>query len=223
MSGRTARRRARPRQLLALLKAARPARLARDHQASPQWPTAAQLIEAASVAPGRESDQKPSTARPRRANRPPASHQASGGFTRHDRRKLQAAAISAVVTAVAIGLIVLIGSLVSKPPAPPGPVVTGVLHPLKLLDGWTGQAGYEVSDGIVYLTGSVRPGGQRGPLAVLPAGARPARPIDLVITFGPAGGDGTAEVTPQGEIEVASPAHDHAFVSLAGIAFPVGS
>lgn len=99
---------------------------------------------------------------------------------------------------------------------------------LTLKNGWqSGQAAHltgdprvAVSNGVVYLSGSlVQPSGPAGAFAVLPKADRPSHYLYLpVYTYG--GGEGSLEISPQGGLSVWGTGST-AYSSLAGISFPL--
>jgi hypothetical protein len=101
-------------------------------------------------------------------------------------------------------------------------------HKLTLKNGWkssqtrrnTGNPSYDVSRGIVYLSGSLH-GGTSLVFATLPKAARPAN--DLYITvYTWHGTTGTLFVSPRGVLK-AYAGGTRSFTSLAGVSFPAAS
>jgi hypothetical protein len=113
------------------------------------------------------------------------------------------------------------------------PAASTSTHKLLLLNGWTsgqgsyqsGAPAYRVSNGIVYLSGSLITSVSNTALkvAVLPRGARPAVPLSVVIyTFG--GTTGGLLIEPNGDLVCfGTPGQAQMFSSLAAIAFPLQS
>jgi hypothetical protein len=108
------------------------------------------------------------------------------------------------------------------------PATTMKSHKLALKNGWvssqsvwaTGDPAYEVSGGIVYLSGSLQ-GGKQHLAAVLPTAARPSKTL-YVQAYTYAGTTGWVEVLPNGNVApFGSSSAD--YTSLAGISFPVAS
>jgi hypothetical protein len=107
-------------------------------------------------------------------------------------------------------------------------------HKLTLRNGWvsaqhvfnTGDPGYAVVGGVVYLYGSVRqPSGSSELATVLPKTARPAHNL-FVTTYTAGGATGSVEVSKSGQVYVfssATPAAAQALALLGGISFPRGS
>jgi hypothetical protein len=100
--------------------------------------------------------------------------------------------------------------------------------PLALEGGWksgqnsysTGNPGYAVSKGVVYLSGSLLDGTQAD-MFTLPKPARPARELYIMVyTFD--GNPGWILIEPTGVVEV-SGSDSSGFTSLAGISYPVAS
>ena len=198
------------RDALASLAVARPARLDDGENRSARWLTVSDIITRA----GDDAD---------RLGPGSADQDAGRRWSRPDRRKLLAAMTTAAVTAIVIGVAELAGPVTGGPPpiSTVTPVAAG-FHPLPLRDGWHGRAEFEVSDGIVILSGAVGTSGDSVSLATLPPGARPNRPIKVVITLGKSA-DGELTVSPQGRLRVYSTAKNYKSVSLDGVSFALGS
>jgi hypothetical protein len=100
-------------------------------------------------------------------------------------------------------------------------------HKLALKNGWkseqsnfgTGDPAYSVSNGIVYISGSLAGGSNGSQVATLPKAARPAHQIYLSVdTYRET--TGTVEILASGAILV-SGSSAASFTSLAGISYPV--
>ena len=112
------------------------------------------------------------------------------------------------------------------------PVASAPRHKLTLRHGWhseqgvynSGDPAYEVSGGVVYLSGSLATGGTNALFAVLPPAARPAH-ILYVKTYTFASSVGTLLIEPNGTMWAYSPGPTDAskFTSLATISFPLTS
>ncbi len=98
---------------------------------------------------------------------------------------------------------------------------------LTLKGGWTssqsaygtGNPSYAISGGVVYLSGSMHTGGSSQLAAVLPAAARPAhRMVILVYTFQGVA-PGALEIMPTGKVYVFG-SHAGGYTSLANISYP---
>jgi hypothetical protein len=110
------------------------------------------------------------------------------------------------------------------------PVASAPSHKLTLQGGWhseqgvynTGDPAYEVSGGVVYLSGSLATGGTNTEFAVLPPAARPAHILYIkAYTF--ANSVGTVLIEPNGTMAVYNAldsADSREFTSLATISFP---
>jgi hypothetical protein len=108
------------------------------------------------------------------------------------------------------------------------PATTMKSHGLALENGWksaqpsyaTGDPSYEVSGGVVYLSGSLA-GGNQHLFAVLPKAARPAQRLYIqVYTF--EGTPGWLLILPSGQVEAFG--HEASeYTSLAGVSFPVAA
>ena len=110
-------------------------------------------------------------------------------------------------------------------------------HKLALDNGWvsaqglwtTGDPSYSVSNGVVYLSGSLRqPTGNNQIFAVLPKAARPAHDLYIKVMVYTPGGvvqAGTVQIDPDGAMWAYALEDGNAqmFTSLAGISFPLGS
>jgi hypothetical protein len=105
---------------------------------------------------------------------------------------------------------------------------------LTLKNGWqssqsewgTGDPGWAVKNGVVYLSGSMhQPSGNSRVAAVLPPAARPAHYLAFIVdTWG--GATGEVDIETDGTVLAFSPpAHGSAqqFTSLAGISYPLGT
>jgi len=106
-------------------------------------------------------------------------------------------------------------------------------HTLTLLNGWasrqvqyhTGFPEYQVSGGVVYLSGAVgNPAASSDTFARLPKGARPAHYL-YIDAYTVGGYVGTLYIEPDGDISVSGPnvADGQVLTSLTGISFPLGS
>ncbi len=101
-------------------------------------------------------------------------------------------------------------------------------HKVSLLNGWvssqpiysTGDPSYAISNGVVYLSGSMHTGGS-SPLAfILPKAARPLHPMFISMYTFEGTSPGVVEIEPQGEVDV-SGGNSTGYTSLASISFPV--
>ncbi|HEX9063538.1 MAG TPA: hypothetical protein VF843_00425 [Streptosporangiaceae bacterium] len=112
------------------------------------------------------------------------------------------------------------------------PVASAKPHKLTLLHGWhseqgawnSGNPSYAVSNGIVYLSGSLATSGTNEVFGVLPKGYRPSHLLYIkVYTYGST--VGTVFIDPNGTMEAYGPSGTSArqFTSLAGLSFPLGS
>lgn len=229
--------------VMAMLARARPARLNADAAHRDGWPAPAQIIETAEAA-----DDSPVCylghgkylGHRKRGRRPwPLAPV-----------KLLGAVTSAAVTAVVIVVAVIVGTVVLASPhgqphvSPSGSVTASpssiaptpvhvsagppVFHRLRLAPNWHGHLTYAVDNGVVYLLGVATPdsrgsqSGNYGPVATLPALARPADRLELAAIISAAAGAIT--VGADGQIDIAVKSHTYVtWVSLAGVAFPVGS
>jgi hypothetical protein len=108
------------------------------------------------------------------------------------------------------------------------PASTVKSHKLTLTNGWlseqgdwgTGDPAYAVSDGVVYLSGSLHDG--TIPLAfTLPKAARPAREL-YILVYTQDGSPGWLTIKPSGAV-TADGSSASEFTSLAGVSFPVAS
>jgi hypothetical protein len=208
--------------VMAVLASARPASLTADATQRDAWSSATQITDA-----GPTSDAGPA------ADDNPIHGQL--GCLQRWRwpaapTKLLAAMSSAVVTAVVIVIAVVVGTVVLRAPHRQPPVVSSTTRPLvfyrlPLSPRWNGAVEYAVSNGVVYLEGIATPdspGRQPGPVAKLPPGVRPAAQLDLAAVV--SAGAGTIEIGADGRIAVvAARGGKVTSVSLAGVAFPVGS
>ncbi len=101
-------------------------------------------------------------------------------------------------------------------------------HGLGLLHGWkssqpqwnSGNPAYNVSNGIVYLSGSLH-GGTSAKFAMLPKGARPSHEV-FVSVYTYQGTQGQLGIDPDGTMFAAGPSA-RSFTSLAGVSFPVAA
>ncbi|MGN6173240.1 MAG: hypothetical protein ACTHPS_09845, partial [Streptosporangiaceae bacterium] len=110
------------------------------------------------------------------------------------------------------------------------PAQAMAMSTLPLENGWqssdsqwtTGDPSYSVSNGMVYLSGSLnQPTGDDQVFALLPPAARPAHPMYLsVYTFG--GAIGELEIDTNGDM-LAYEGGAQLYTSLAGVSFPVAS
>jgi hypothetical protein len=107
-------------------------------------------------------------------------------------------------------------------------------HKLALDNGWqsvqgTGDPSYSVTNGVVYLSGSVsQPTSGNEIFTVLPKAARPKHDLYIKVMVYTPGGvaqAGTVFIQPDGAVQAySSPASNaEQFTSLAGISFPLGS
>jgi hypothetical protein len=113
------------------------------------------------------------------------------------------------------------------------PAATTAMHKLSLRNGWqsgqsaygTGDPGYAVTGGVVYLSGSmVQTAGTDLRFAVLPPAARPRHNLWIkTYTFG--GAVGALLIRPSGVMSAFNVSGNaaQAYTSLAGIAYPLGS
>jgi hypothetical protein len=112
------------------------------------------------------------------------------------------------------------------------PVASAPSHKLTLQGGWhseqgvynTGDPAYEISGGVVYLSGSLATGGTNDQFAVLPPAARPAHRLYIkAYTF--ASSVGTVLIEPNGTMAAynADSLDSQKFTSLATISFPLTS
>jgi hypothetical protein len=110
------------------------------------------------------------------------------------------------------------------------PLASVASHKLKLINGWksgqsmfnTGDPAYSVSDGVVYLSGSlIQATGDLNVPVRLPKAARPAHLLYRSV-YAFEGQTGAVAITPTGEVEVFGPA-SASYTSLAGISYPVAS
>ena len=108
------------------------------------------------------------------------------------------------------------------------PATTMKSHKLALEDAWvssqpvwgTGNPSYEVSGGVVYLSGSMQAGTQHL-AAVLPVAARPKHEL-YVQVYNYGGAPGWLEIFPNGNLEAFGPAAK-SYTSLAGVSFPAAT
>ncbi|TVY99020.1 hypothetical protein EAS64_42000 [Trebonia kvetii] len=108
------------------------------------------------------------------------------------------------------------------------PATTMKSHKLALENGWvssqsvwgTGNPSYEVSGGVVYLSGSMEADGQHL-AAVLPTVARPKHVL-YVQVYNYGGTPGWLEIFPNGNLEAFGPAAK-SYTSLAGVSFPTAT
>lgn len=136
--------------------------------------------------------------------------------------------------AMAVAITALVFSLVGGAAAATVQSDTAIRwHQLKLVDSWsssqgaynTGAPSYAVSNGVVYLSGSMHhlPAGNEE-FAVLPAGARPTHVLYInVYTYLEA--VGTVLIKPNGQMLAysADGSSAQSFTSLAGVCFALGS
>ena len=112
------------------------------------------------------------------------------------------------------------------------PVASAPRHKLTLQGGWhseqgvynTGDPAYEISGGVVYLSGSLATAGTNYQFAVLPPAARPAHRLYIkAYTF--ASSVGTVLIEPNGTMAAynADSLDSQKFTSLATISFPLTS
>jgi hypothetical protein len=188
------------------------------------WPGAAQIVEAAELAgdsltTSDAPDPDPSGGRSQRPKSRPLLP-----------AKLLGALTSAAVTAVVIVIATVVGAVVlrgphQQPTTPPGRTGGSLtFHRLPLGPHWQGRAFYSVSNGVVYLEGRAtldRSDSQPGPVATLPPSARPGRQLHLVAVL--SGGDAAIKIGANGQIRVARSVTHLTWVSLGGVAFPLGS
>ena len=108
------------------------------------------------------------------------------------------------------------------------PTAAVTTHPLALRNGWTsdqpvygtGNPAYAISNGVVYLAGSLH-GGTSQVAFTLPKAARPAHGMYiLVYTLG--GTYGWVRILPTGRVEIGGTS-SAGYTSLAGISFPVAT
>lgn len=106
-------------------------------------------------------------------------------------------------------------------------------HKFTLKNGWqssqsiykTGNPAYAISNGVVYLSGSMHANSNppASPLAfILPKAARPAHELFLTVYTVDGASPGVVEILPQGEVDFAG-AGASSYTSLAAISFPVAS
>lgn len=108
------------------------------------------------------------------------------------------------------------------------PATTMKAHKLALANGWmssqsvwgTGDPSYEVSAGVVYLSGSMQ-GGVQHLAAVLPLAARPKHVL-YVQVYNYVGTPGWLEIFPNGNLEAFGP-DAKSYTSLAGVSFPTAT
>lgn len=146
-------------------------------------------------------------------------------------RSVAAQSPAIVISVLALILSVGGGAAYAATSAARTPAITW--HTLTLLHGWkssqgqygTGNPGYSVSNGIVYLSGSLhQASGTKDQFATLPKGARPTH--DLYITvYTYDGTSGTLYIGANGVLDAysltAADARD--FTSLAAVSFPTSS
>ncbi len=152
-------------------------------------------------------------------------------------RSLAAKVPASLAAALALALTLGGGSALAAPGAPAHPARSAVpagprpgvtFHKLTLQNGWvSGQVPYDggdpavgISNGIVYLSGSVRqPSPGPGPFASLPPGYRPAHSLYLPV-YALNGSEGSIEIDPDGLLYLFGNASVSGYASLAGISFP---
>ena len=108
------------------------------------------------------------------------------------------------------------------------PATTMKSHKLALENGWvssqpvwgTGNPSYEVSAGVVYLSGSMH-GGTQHLAAVLPVAARPKHLLYIQV-YSFTGHPGWLEIFPNGNLEAFGSVAT-SFTSLAGVSFPTST
>jgi len=150
-------------------------------------------------------------------------------------RAMSAFAIRSVTILIAIGAVVLALSggadAVGEHQAAPASLTE---HALSLRNKWqsadpgnrTGRPQYAVSQGIVYLSGSLhQPSGTNTLFAYLPKGARPGHVMYISIYVSQGAPGGVLQLFPNGAMVVYSsnPQSARDFSSLASISFPVGA
>jgi hypothetical protein len=108
------------------------------------------------------------------------------------------------------------------------PATTMKSHKLPLLNGWassqgdwgSGNPSYEISAGVVYLSGSMHDG-TKHLAAVLPVAARPKHVI-YVQVYSFTGHPGYLKISPNGNLEAFGSVAT-SFTSLAGVSFPTAT
>jgi hypothetical protein len=101
-------------------------------------------------------------------------------------------------------------------------------HQVKLLNGWqssqsqydTGNPSYAISNGVVYLSGSLHSTGNSVLAFILPKAARPTHTMAISMYTLDGFLPGQIEILPQGEVDI-SGKYASGYTSLAGISFPV--
>ena len=231
LTGRSPRRRG----ALAMLARARPAALDADHATRSRWPGAEEIIAAG----GRDGEAGQAFAESK--GKPGPGETGIGRWARLGGGKLIGALSSGAVTAAAVGIAVIVGTMVlgshGPPPRPPrstighsssagrvgGGTHVGTFAKLPLLGDWHGHLAVAFGDGVVYLVGHASSHDTHGSaIATLPPGRRPATEITVLVSLGKAG-DGTVTILPNGSIVPFSPHGDYSLVSLDGVSFPLGS
>jgi hypothetical protein len=110
------------------------------------------------------------------------------------------------------------------------PAAGMAMHKLNLTFGWkssqlkysTGNPAYNVSGGVVYLSGAVhQPAGSNQILAFLPKAAHPAHTFYITM-YTDGGPTGQLSIEPNGAIQALGTAA-RSFTSLAGVSYPVAS
>jgi hypothetical protein len=145
-------------------------------------------------------------------------------------RSVAAQSPAIVISVLALILSVGGGAAYAATSASRAPAI--VWHKLALIHGWkssqgqydTGNPSYSISNGVVYLSGSLHTAGTDTEFAVLPKGARPTH--DLYITvYTVDDTTGTLYIGANGEMEAYSPTAADAedFTSLAAVSFPTSS
>ena len=143
------------------------------------------------------------------------------------------AAAAAMAMGVVVALIVVARSDLHQPrQRGPGPAMSReaprvAFHSLRLSSRWRGHIAYGVGEGVVYLGGSAcAVTGGHTPIATLPRGARPARPVRVVVALGRAGSAELA-VWPNGKLTTIAgncgTRPGAPSIWLSGVSFPLSS
>lgn len=229
---RLSQRRARRRDLMNSLANARPARLDPDCPPRVAWPDAHYFTQADTALPAAGEASSRRAVESGRAGEGRERRARRRGGSRTGPRMIPAAA-AALTMCVIMVLIVVVRTELRQAhhqrPAPKtsrgAPSVT--FHDLRLTGHWRGHVAYGVSEGVLYLAGSVcATTGSGTPIATLPPGARPARRVDVVVALGHAGAAELA-ISPNGRLSAnagaCGPGPRARHVWLYGVSFSLSS